>query len=274
VTATALLAAVAAALATVGGADVLATRRPRARDHGPRRALVRAVGALGRRLGGRPPASLAALIDAAGLRTPVRDVMAVKAGAAPAAFAAALPSASLAPGRLGLFLLVGAPLAGFLAPDVWLHRRARRRARAMGEELADVLELLRVAVGAGLSPRRALAEVARRHPGLLAAELGAAADRTALGVPFGEALERMGRRAPAPGVPALVAALQRAERLGAPPGDALAALTADARGRAARRAAEHAAKAAPKIQLVVALLLVPSVLLLVLAAIVPALGSF
>ena len=41
----------------------------------------------------------------------------------------------------------------------------------------------------------------------------------------------------------------------------------------AARTAERAAKAAPKIQLVVALLLVPSVLLLVAAALVPALGA-
>jgi len=53
----------------------------------------------------------------------------------------------------------------------------------------------------------------------------------------------------------------------------LDALAAEARSREAARVAERAARAAPKIQLVVALLLVPSVLLLVAAALVPALGS-
>ena len=59
-----------------------------------------------------------------------------------------------------------------------------------------MLDLLRVAVGAGLTPWRALAEVGRRHPGVLAAELGAASRRIALGVTAADALDRFERRAP------------------------------------------------------------------------------
>jgi tight adherence protein C len=92
-------------------------------------------------------------------------------------------------------------------------------------------------------------------------------------VPAEAALARLERRCPAAGTHALTAALRRADRLGASPTRALAALAADARARQARRAAERAARAAPKIQLVVALLLVPSVLLLVAAALVPALSG-
>jgi tight adherence protein C len=140
----------------------------------------------------------------------------------------------------------------------------------MEAELADVLDLLRVAVAAGLSPARALAEVGRRHPGLLAAELGRTASRTAFGVRRAVAYEELDRRAPAAGIPALVAALERADRHGAPLGPALAAEATAARARAAQRAAEAAARAGPQIQLVVALLLVPAVLLLVAAALLPA----
>ena len=71
---------------------------------------------------------------------------------------------------------------------------------------------------------------------------------------------------------ALVAALQRADRHGAPLAPALAALAADARAARARAVREQAAKAAPKIQLVVALLLVPAVMLLVGAALAAAFG--
>ena len=128
--------------------------------------------------------------------------MAVKAGAAAAGFAAGAALAARAPGRLGPVLLLAAPAAAFLAPDAWLRRRARARGRAIEAELADVLDLLRVAVAAGLAPRRALAEVGRRHPGLLAAELrraaaprGASASRPA---PRSTELEQ---RAPAAGIP-------------------------------------------------------------------------
>jgi tight adherence protein C len=68
----------------------------------------------------------------------------------------------------------------------------------------------------------------------------------------------------------LVAALHRATRHGAPLGPTLAAQAAEARARTARRHTEAAARAAPQVQLVVALLLVPAVLLLVGAALIPA----
>ena len=167
-------------------------------------------------------------------------------------------------------LLVAAPAAGFLAPDAWLRRCTRRRARAIEAELADVLDLLRVAVEAGLTPGRALAEVGRRHRGLLARELRRTAARTALGIPRADAYRELERRCPAAGVPVLVAALERADRHGAPLVPALAAEARAARARAAQHAAEAAARAGPQIQLVVALLLVPAVLLLVAAALLPA----
>jgi tight adherence protein C len=198
--------------------------------------------------------------------------MAVKAGAAVLAFVSALPLAAALPGRLGPVAAVAAPAGGFLVPDLWLRRRIRRRARAMAAELADVLDLMRVAVDAGLSPARALAEVGRRRHGALAAELRAAAARIDLGVPRAEVLATLERRCPTEGVAPLTAALLRAERHGAPLGPALTALATDARARHAQRLRERAARAAPKIQLVVALLLVPAVMLLVGAALATALS--
>ena len=121
------------------------------------------------------------------------------------------------------------------------------------------------------STSRALAEVERRHPGVLAAELRRAAATIALGSPAETALATLERRCPTAGVPPLVAALRRASRLGASPADTLEAQAADARARSAHRREEAAARAAPKIQLVIALALVPSVMLLVAAALVPAL---
>jgi tight adherence protein C len=140
----------------------------------------------------------------------------------------------------------------------------------MEAELPDLLDLLRVAVEAGLPVGRALGEVGGRHGGPLAREWRATARELALGVPRDEALRGLVRRCPPPAVATLAAALRRAERHGAPLAATLAAQAAEARAERARRIREHAAKAAPKIQLVVALLLVPSVLLLVAAALVGA----
>jgi tight adherence protein C len=261
-----VLAAAAGALAAPAVVDlVLATRMPR------RWPGVAILARIGRGFGWRAPQGLEERIAAAGLDTAVGDVMAVKAGAAIAALAFAVAALPLAPGRTALLLTTAAPAAGFLTPDAVLRRRTRQRIAKIEAELADVLDLLRVAVAAGLPPGRALAEVGRRHTGVLAAELRRASVRAALGVPRAQTYQELDRRAPAAGIPALTAALLRADRHGAPLGPALAAEAATARARSAQRAAEQAARAAPQIQLVVALLLVPAVLLLVAAALLPAL---
>ena len=266
--AAACVAGLAGAGATLAIAELLSLRRPRRR----RRVISALVARLGAKLGIDPPSGLQARIAAAGLDLPVADVVATQAGLALLCGVISLPFVAAAPGRLGPALLLLAPAAGFLAPEAALKRRAKRRRRAIDAELPDVLDLLRVAVAAGLAPRRALAEVGRRHPGTLAQELRRAAARNQLGEPAERTLDHLRERCPAEGIPALIQALKRAERHGAPLHDTLAAQAAEARSRRAARRSEQAAKAAPKIQLVVALLLVPAVLLLVAAALIPALA--
>jgi tight adherence protein C len=267
----AVAAAAAADLAALAAARA-ARRRAAAARPARRRRLVALLAGVGRHAGlpAAAPAGLADRIDAAGapMRLGVADLLAVKAGAAALALAVGAPLAAALPGRLPVPAALAAPLAGFLAPDLWLARRARRRARTMELELPDLLDLLRVAIEAGLAVPRGLHEVGCRHGGLLAAEWRRAAARMALGVAQADALEELGRRCPAPGMAALIAALGRAERHGAPLGPTLAAQAREARAARAQRVREHAARAAPKMQLVVALLLVPSVLLLVGAALV------
>jgi tight adherence protein C len=182
-----------------------------------------------------------------------------------------LVPALLAPGRLGPLVAAAAPVAGFHAPDLWLARRARERARAVRRTLPATLDLLRVTVEAGGSLPAALASVGERGEGPLAQELRACARELALGVPLAESLGGLAARLPVPETRALADALGRAARHGAPLAPTLAAQARAARHALRRRVREDAARAGPKIQLVVALLLVPSVLLLVAAALVAAL---
>ena len=260
-TAATALAAAAGALAAAGVTELARGWTPKRRAP-LRRIASRVVARAGHRLAGRAPRDLRARLEAAGLEMPPGDVMAAKLGAALIALLATLPLAA----AISPIAAAGA----FLAPDLLIRRRTRARAETIDAELPDVLDLLRVAVAAGLSPARALAEVGRRHRGILAGEIDRAARTTSLGVPLADALDTLARRAPAAGVPPFVAAMRRAARHGAPLGPSLTAQAQEARARAARQHTEAAARAAPQVQLVVALLLVPSVLLLVAAALIPA----
>jgi tight adherence protein C len=260
------LATLAGVVAAAGIVDLANARAGRTRR---RWSLAALLARAGRRGAPAAPRDLQQRIEAAGLTTRAHDVMALKAGAAAAALLAAAPLSALAPGRLGTLLLLVAPVAAYIGPDLHLRRRARARRRAIERELPDVLDLLRVALAAGLPTTRALHEIGRRHPGVLAAELARAADETHLGLAREEVRRRLARRCPTDRVQPLVAALERADRHGAPPSDTLLSLARDARLDQARREQERAARAAPQIQLVAALLLVPSVFCLVAAALLP-----
>jgi len=240
------------ALSHVGGMTVLLARVAR-------RAGLRAA-----------PGDLEARLAAAGapLGLAVGDVVALKGAGALGLTLFAFPFAGALPGRLGVALLLAAPVAGFFAPELVLARRARSRGSRIAGELADVLDLLRVAIGAGLPVGRAMGEVGRRMTGVLAGELAGAAARMQLGAPRGDVLRELTARCPTAGVATLVAAISRAERHGAPLTPALEALATEARAEQARRLRDAAAKAAPKIQLVVALVLVPAVMLLIGAVLV------
>ena len=269
-----LLAFAAAACGAAGLLILLPEHRatPRATQRGLGVLLL--LASAGRRV--RPagaPRDLRARIEAGGRPAGlgVREAMAAKVAAAVLLGAAALPLAALAPGRLGLLVVLGAPAAGFLAPDLWLARVAAERARRVRRDLPALLDILRVSVEAGGSLPDALRSVGERSGGPLAREWAAVGREVALGVPIADALTGMEERLPLPEIHALIGALERARRHGAPLADTLAAQARAARFALARRIRDDAARAGPKIQLVVALLLVPSVLLLVAAALASAL---
>jgi tight adherence protein C len=79
---------------------------------------------------------------------------------------------------------------------------------------------------------------------------------------------------PATRSPPLCAAIERSRRYGSPLADLLRRQSGALRRDQRRLVEEHAARAAPKIQLVVALVLVPSVLLMIAAALIANAGVF
>jgi tight adherence protein C len=209
-------------------------------------------------------------IDRAGLggRLDPGLVIAGKLAGAGLGALVALPAAPMVPARLGLAVSAVLLAAGFLAPDAVLEGVARRRRERFVAALPDALDMLAVGAASGRGPAAVFGEIAEGTSGPLAAELGAAVAEIECGRSTRDAIEALRLRVPGAEVGALAAALERSRTYGSPLAEQLHLQATTLRREARRRVSERAARAAPKIQLVVALVLVPSVLLMIGAAIV------
>jgi tight adherence protein C len=175
--------------------------------------------------------------------------------------------------RLGWIVAAALPAAGFLGPDAWLERRARRRLMSLRAGLPDALDLLAVGTAAGRSPLAGLTELGRGD-GPLARELAMLSAESSSGLPQSEALASLRRRVPVREVSAMCGVIERSRRYGSPLADQLRDQATALRAVQRTRIEERAARAAPKIQLAVALLLVPSVLLMIAAGLLANVDRF
>lgn len=209
-------------------------------------------------------------LDRAGLGERIsagRFVGAKLAGAGIGALAA-FGVAPVAPGRLAPILAVALVASGFVGPDAWAERLARRRRTAMVAALPDALDLVAVGTATGRTPVALFSEIATGTAGPLAAELALAVAEIEAGARQSDALGALRERTGTPELGAVGSALERSRRYGSPLSDQLHAQARTMRTEEQRRIAERAARAAPKIQLVVAMVLVPSALLAIAAALV------
>ena len=208
-----------------------------------------------------------------GERISVHALLGAKVGGSVAGLLWAMVLVPEAPARLAWILALALPGAGFLGPDAWLERRARQRLRSVRAGLPDALDLLAVGTAAGRSPIAGLSELGSGE-GPLARELAMLSAESSCGLPGRETLESLRRRAPVREVAAMCAVIERSRRYGSPLADQLREQATALRGVQRRRIEERAARAAPKIQLAVALLLVPSVLLMIAAGLLANVDRF
>jgi tight adherence protein C len=206
-------------------------------------------------------------------RLPLPAVLLAKLAGAAAGGIVASMAAPAAPGRIAILVAVGMPVAGFMAPDALLERAARHRHRRLVGALPDALDLLAVSTTSGRSPAAGFEQLATAGNGPLADELRIAVAEIACGQPLSAAMESLRTRVPGTELATLVASIERSHRLGSPLADQLRRQSSALRQDQRRTVEEQAARAAPKIQLVVALVLVPSVLLMIAASLIANAGT-
>jgi tight adherence protein C len=213
------------------------------------------------------------LVASLGKRLSLPDLLPGKLLGAAAGGTAVLFAAPAAPGRTALLVAVVLPLGGFLLPDVLRVRQARRRHRRLVAALPDALDLLAVSAGSGRGPAAGLEQLARAGEGPLAEELRLTLAELSCGAPLSDALRSLRSRVPGAELARLVAAIERSRQFGSPLADQLRRQATALRRDGRREVEDRAARAAPKIQLVVALILVPSVLLMITAGLIANAGT-
>ncbi len=215
---------------------------------------VRVLSALGR----RP----AALVAARGF-----DVSAFEAGAV-AAFAGLAVLAFAAIGGVA-GAVAGFALAGFGAayPRLWLRAAATRRAERIERRVPELVELVASTVAAGVGLDAALQGAAGAVGGELQAELELAYANIALGRPRADELRHLAARTGSPSLAQLALSLRLSDRLGVPLAESLRRQADRARAQRARDVQERAAKAGPRVLVVVVFVLVPAALLPLAAAV-------
>jgi len=151
---------------------------------------------------------------------------------------------------------------GFMLPNLWLNVAAGKRMEAIRNGLPDSLDLMVVAVEAGLgldaAIQRVSDEMGQVHVAL-AEELQIATLETQMGVPRSEALTNMAARTGVSEMGALVAVIVQAEKLGTSIAKALRTQAESLRTKRRQKAEERAQKTAVKLLIPLILFIFPTI---------------
>jgi tight adherence protein C len=158
-----------------------------------------------------------------------------------------------------LFLLLG-----FVFPNIWLNTRINARQKAVFRAMPDALDLLTIAVEAGLGFDAAMAKVHEKWDNDLALEIGRVIQEIRLGKLRREALRDMAERLGVPEMTSFVAAVIQSEQLGVSMAKVLRIQSDQMRVRRRQMAEEEAHRAPIKMVFPIALLIFPSILIILL----------
>lgn len=162
-------------------------------------------------------------------------------------------------GLSALFLVIG-----FMFPDLWLTSKIRARQKGVFRALPDALDLLTICVEAGLGFDAAMGKVHEKWEDDLALEFGRVLQEIRLGKLRREALRDMADRLEVPELTSFVAAVIQSEQLGVSMAKVLRIQSDQMRVRRRQIAEEEAHRAPIKMIFPIALLIFPSILIVLL----------
>jgi tight adherence protein C len=164
----------------------------------------------------------------------------------------------------GLGLTVLFLLLGFMFPELWLSSKISRRQKGVFRAMPDALDLLTVCVEAGLGFDAAMAKVQEKWDNELALEFGRVIQEIRLGKLRRDALRDMAERIAVAELTSFVAAVIQSEQLGVSLAKVLRIQSDQMRVRRRQMAEEEAHRAPIKMIFPIALLIFPSILIVLL----------
>ena len=158
-----------------------------------------------------------------------------------------------------LFVVAFFLLFGFYLPDLLLTSKIQRRQKEIRKAMPDALDLLTICVEAGLGFDGAMAKVFEKWDNELALALGRVIREIQLGKLRREALRDMADRMGIPEMTSFVAAVIQSEQLGVSMSKVLRIQSDQMRIKRRQRAEEEAHKAPIKMLIPMAILIFPSI---------------
>jgi tight adherence protein C len=158
---------------------------------------------------------------------------------------------------------------GYMLPFLWLRGRARQRQREIQRALPDALDMLTIAVEAGLAFESGLIRVGEQWRNALSEEFRRVVGEMRMGVTRTAALERMVARTEVEDLGTFVAVLVQSTNLGVSIAQVLQTQAAQMRVRRRQRAEELARQASVKMVLVLVVFLFPVLFIVLLGPVIP-----
>jgi tight adherence protein C len=159
---------------------------------------------------------------------------------------------------------VGGAVVGFLLPQMWLSSRVTRRQQAVIRALPDALDLMSIAVEAGLGFDQAMTQVSTKWDNELSLAFGRVIREIQLGKSRREALRSMADSIDVADVTSFTAAIIQADQLGVSIARVLKIQADQMRIKRRQRAQEKAQQAPIKMMIPLVTLIFPSIWLVIL----------
>lgn len=168
----------------------------------------------------------------------------------------------------GTYLGLVLPVVGWFFPRFAIWTASRRRSATMERDLPDFLDVLAVTISAGLGFRSALRRVASLVTGPVSEEMLVALRQIDVGSTRRRAFEEMRERTVAPSLHNFITAFLQAEELGTPLTGFLESYSTELRRTSGQRARTAAARANPKISLILTLIIMPAISIFMIGSLV------